>query len=119
MPYEHDFTDNYLYWDNVESLDFTLNQQDGTTKSPTSVICQRVDLPVRNNAIFSGVEFDPQTQVWRVAAALLLDTAVQYPLRLGDTMTDGTTVWQVVGPLQEVRLGSSLDHYLVATMPHL
>lgn len=114
-----EYSDNYLYWDNVESLSVLLEQTDDAIKTAAAVPCGRVGPTGIAAPNFSGADLETETVVWRVPAALLFESAAPatiYRLHIGDRLTDGTTTWRVQS-IQEARSGSSLSHYVATTIP--
>lgn len=111
------YSDSHLWWDQTESLSVAMRQTDGTTKTATGVTCHRFQ-PTGDEPGFSGVDLDREVVFWRVPAALLVVSDVTYPLRIGDTLTDGTTTWQVQS-LRESRVGSSLSHYVATCVQEI
>lgn len=116
-----DYSDDYLYWDNVEALTIYLAQtapdQTESTVTVADVPCQRVQNPGGAAPNYSGVDMETDPDTWKIPAPLLVDGAdVVYPIRKGDRFTDGTTTWRVL-TVSDRRVGSSLSHYVVSAIP--
>ncbi|WP_013626599.1 hypothetical protein [Rubinisphaera brasiliensis] len=101
-----DYSDEYKWWDQTESVTLTLKTTDGD-----EVQCiERAKRTGVNNreTVFQGVSLYGTEQFWLIPSALVDDNRVVHE---GDTITDEDGAVSTIQAVQLVRKGSSKSHY--------
>lgn len=105
MPYTHSTADDYLYWDNTESV--TLTTTRSSVESSESISIARRNSVGKQEAEFNGLLINSDSCVWCLPFALVSGNEPT----IGSQITDSSsTEWQVLS-VNEQRLGSSVSHY--------